>query len=239
MPLPPLRSLVDPVILATRPEAEGYYLSHARRFQRVLELLREHVECSSCLDIGAGPETRLLAREYPGARIDTLGTFRDTLYAPDENTRHIDFDLSKCGDRSTWPPGRGEYDLVVCMEVLEHLLVAPQSVLAFLASRLRPAGTILLSTPNGASLRNRLRWLGGRSPYALPVPGDAEHGHLREYTSLELRQAIEAGGLAVEFHSIENLYEFSGAKNRVIAGLSGLLPASFRGVHVFLLRARA
>ncbi len=239
MSLPPLRSLVDPALLATRPEAEGYYSSHARRFERVLELLRERVEFSSCLDIGAGPETPLLAREYPAARIDTLGTFRDTLYAPAENTGYIAFDLAKCADPSAWPPGRGAYDLVVCMEVLEHLLASPQSVLEFLASRLRPGGAILLSTPNGVSLRNRLRWLGGTSPYALPAPGQAEHGHLREYTSLELDQAIAASGLAVEFHSIENLYQFAGAKNRAIAGLSGLLPASFRGVHVFLLRARA
>ena len=236
MSLPALSSLADPDLLSTRPEAAGYFAANARRYERALELLRARVEFSSCLDIGAGPQTLLFAREFPTARIDTLGTYWDTLYASAGKSTHIPFDLTECANAVGWPADGVGYDLVVFMEVLEHLLVSPQSVFEFLVSRLRPGGTILFTTPNGARLRNRLLWLRGESPYFLPKTGEREHGHLREYTTQELDEAIRASGLAVERHSIENLYRFPGWKNRALARFSNCLPPSFRGIHVYLLK---
>ena len=236
MPLPPLSSIVDPALLATRPEADRYYAAHASRYLRALDLIRERVRFSACLDIGAGPQTRLLAREYPAARIDTLGTYHETLYAPDTNSEHVTFDLHECADPDHWPAREARYDLIVFMEVLEHLFVSPQRVFEFLHSMLRPGGAILCTTPNAARLGNRLLWARGVSPFHLPRPDGREHDHVREYTTAELREVAAPAGLTVEFHAVENLYAFSGWKNRALSALAGVLPASFRGIHVYLLR---
>ncbi len=61
------------------------------------------------------------------------------------------------------PFGDCEFDLVVCTEVLEHLLW-PQRLLAELNRLLLPGGNILLSVPNISSLSYRIAWALGRIP---------------------------------------------------------------------------
>ena len=55
------------------------------------------------------------------------------------------------------------YDVVVCFEVLEHLL-DPTAAVARISRVTREGGTALLSVPNAFSALNRIRMLVGRQP---------------------------------------------------------------------------
>ena len=63
------------------------------------------------------------------------------------------------------PTGLGRYDAVLCCEVLEHLLVAPEHLLAWLRAHLSERGVLVVQTPNAAALDRRMKLLAGRQPY--------------------------------------------------------------------------
>jgi hypothetical protein len=83
-------------------------------------------------------------------------------------------------------------------EVLEHLYTAPQLVLGFVKSLLRPNGFLILQTPNAASLPKRLKLFFGRHPYEKIRTDPRNPGHYREYTISELRALAEEFGFRVE-----------------------------------------
>jgi SAM-dependent methyltransferase len=81
------------------------------------------------------------------------------------------------------------YDLVLFVEVLEHLLVDPLVLFRAIYDRLRPDGRLLLTTPNMARLGNRWKLLTGRSikeAGRFPQDGTPGYGHVIEYTLDEL-----------------------------------------------------
>jgi SAM-dependent methyltransferase len=96
------------------------------------------------------------------------------------------------------------FDLVVYTDVIEHHSFSPKKVLMDSHRVLRPGGLILVTTPNHASIYNRLLLFAGRSvndgfesyfdaAANLPI----YPGHHREYTRRELRLALEKTGFVV------------------------------------------
>jgi 2-polyprenyl-3-methyl-5-hydroxy-6-metoxy-1,4-benzoquinol methylase len=84
------------------------------------------------------------------------------------------------------------FDLITLFEVLEHL-PQPHIVLQEIARLLRPGGLLVITVPNVANLRNRLRVLIGRSPHADDIeswfaPGF--YGHYREMTMDEVKRVL-------------------------------------------------
>ncbi len=80
-----------------------------------------------------------------------------------------------------WPVGNGSLDVVVMLDVLEHLS-NPVDVLRDVARTLRPGGGIVVTVP-------AIPWLFGDWDRAL--------GHFRRYTSRLLRQQATEAGLNV------------------------------------------
>jgi len=81
------------------------------------------------------------------------------------------------------------YDLVLFVEVLEHLLVDPLVLFRGIYDRLAPEGHLLLTTPNMARVGNRWRLLRGRTikeRERFPQDGSGGYGHVIEYTLDEL-----------------------------------------------------
>jgi 2-polyprenyl-3-methyl-5-hydroxy-6-metoxy-1,4-benzoquinol methylase len=87
-----------------------------------------------------------------------------------------------------------DYDMILFVEVLEHLLVNPLLLFREIRLHLRPGGRLFLTTPNVARLGNRYRLLLGRSIQErgrYPYDGTGVYGHVVEYTRAELDRILE------------------------------------------------
>jgi SAM-dependent methyltransferase len=103
------------------------------------------------------------------------------------------------------PFTEGSIDFVIFAEVLEHLKLAPVSVLRQLAALLRPGGRLLLTTPNIARLAHIEALAAGETilePFPADLPLDRDPTdcleHVREYSIRETVEAAEAAGLTVD-----------------------------------------
>ena len=92
----------------------------------------------------------------------------------------------------------GQFDVVICMAVIEHVPHTPRELLRTLASHVVPGGVLALDTPNIASYWNRKRLAAGLSIHqqidsqffcALPY-----EGHHREYTAAEMQWMLAQVG---------------------------------------------
>jgi predicted SAM-dependent methyltransferase len=221
--------------LAAELDADGrrYWGENRRRIvaavagaARLLTAPAGRAEPSRILDVAPALELPLLARTLPEARLSTLG-WADHRYRPADAGAHHPLDLNDTvtPDRC---PAPEPHDLVLLLEVIEHVHVSPLHVFRYLHDWVRPGGHLMVSTPNAAWLRHRWRLLCGRNPYELIREDARNPGHFRELTRRELCDYLERAGFRVTTVRIDNLYTFGSAAGRRFTRLSSLLPASFR-----------
>jgi 2-polyprenyl-3-methyl-5-hydroxy-6-metoxy-1,4-benzoquinol methylase len=128
------------------------------------------------------------------------------------------------------------YDVIVCGDVLEHL-VDPLDTLNGLLQSLRPNGRVLISVPNVAHLLIRLSLLAGRFDYF--DRGILDRTHLRFFTQRSVERLVSAAGLVITrrtatalpvyqvlphaWHGrvLEGLHEVSAAFSRLLPRLFG------------------
>lgn len=126
-------------------------------------------------------------------------------------------------ERDVWPFGDAAFDVVVCMELLEHLCYSPAHVLHEANRVLRPGGTLLLTTPNALNAETVVDVLRGRSygeHYSGYGPSDR---HNREYTRAEVDAVLRAANFepAVQALNVAG-YE---PRDRLARGLRALAAA--------------
>jgi SAM-dependent methyltransferase len=145
---------------------------------------------------------------------------------------HITFDLLNSDNVGSWPDC-GRFDLIVFSEVMEHLHIAPEFVLAFLGSLLEDGGVLLCTTPNAADIAKRVRLACGRNPYERLRLYSMNPGHIREYTRQELTKIAGSVGLRCIRHLYFDWPRSSGG-NRIKTACMRLVRAypSFRGTSV-------
>ncbi len=106
------------------------------------------------------------------------------------------FDAEK--DRFPYPDGY--FSTVLCCELLEHLVGDPMHMMIEINRVLKLGGTLVLTTPNIASLRAVAGVLQGFHPMLFPAyiqPGEGgkvDARHNREYTALEIKALLENSG---------------------------------------------
>jgi 2-polyprenyl-6-hydroxyphenyl methylase/3-demethylubiquinone-9 3-methyltransferase len=111
--------------------------------------VRTPLEGRTALDVGcgAGLLTEPLARL--GAKVTGLDATPELIEVAREHA-------AKAGLEIDYRPGdvqelEGQFDLITCMEVIEHV-ADPAAFVQALAKRLAPNGLLILSTPNRTSL---------------------------------------------------------------------------------------
>jgi SAM-dependent methyltransferase len=129
-----------------------------RKFERITSALREHLPCRSFLDAGCGDGRYLaaLAGRAPTERIagcDIAERILETARATAAQAG-VTPELARANVESL-PFGDGVFDLVLCTQVLEHVVDA-QAVLRELARVLEPGGTLLLSTDHTGNTVTRV-----------------------------------------------------------------------------------
>lgn len=221
-------------------EAKYYWQRHEPRYRYLaaaLEDLRRRMAVRRILDVGMSFEVPLLAGLFPDARVDCMGVYEDERFRPPRAYSFYNVDLNDAamaarplGD----PPPR--FDVIVFMEVLEHLIVPPELVLRFLGSLLSDGGHLVVTTPNAAWLKNRLKLLQGKNPFELLKPDRKNMGHIREYTKPELQAAITAAGLECVRFERRGLYRFNNPKDNLYSRAADLLHPSLRRTLVAICR---
>jgi SAM-dependent methyltransferase len=208
------------------PEAVYYWERHQPRFRYLMELvaeLRETHRLDRVLDIGMGFQTVMLSRLLPNSRVDCLGVYEDDRFRPAKEFTFYSADLNDLAvPNQTSCVVEAKFDLIVFMEVLEHLYTPPELVLAFLASRLNEGGVLILTTPNAAWLKNRLKLFLGKNPFELLKADRKNMGHIREYTKAELEKVLADVGLKKLKFERRGLYRFNNAKDNCYSRIAEL-----------------
>ena len=81
------------------------------------------------------------------------------------------------------------YDLVACLEVIEHIGCA-ESLFGEIYRLLKPRGYLVISTPNFAWIPNRVAYLLGKGPVNEGV-------HIRFFTKISLLKLLKVNGFSV------------------------------------------
>ena len=200
-------------------EGKLYAETHARRFYETLRFLPDLPPDARVLELGAVPYYfTILMQRFTEILPDTLSFFE---FEESEATKHTVWNMDT-GERyefdyravnieiDVFPFADNTYDLVLCCEILEHLLINPSHMLYETHRVLRPGGKILITTPNVLRWGNLWAMIRGANIY------DRYHGngiygrHNREYTPAEVAELLQTNGFQVE--RLETLNVYSGSR---------------------------
>jgi len=183
--------------------AAQYVSTHGVRFADILKTCQQFLPSPSALDIGRSELTAHLSGFYTNLQsmgIDPAeddGGHREVTAM--NHIPHITYNLLNSSNFNSWPRC-GPFDLIVFSEVIEHLHVAPEFVMALLQSLLSDQGVLVCTTPNASDLTKRVRMLLGQNPYERIRLYATNPGHIREYTGPELCGIAERAGLVCKKH---------------------------------------
>ena len=227
------------------PGLVDYLGTHWQRFLTTLETLRA-LSPKRVLDVGVFPPLvfeALMANLWPGVKMAGLweGPEPWSQHVKSRSDRLADFEITLSpanSERDRWPFETGAFDLVLGMEILEHLAVDPYFFFSEAARVLEPGGYILITTPNVTSHRGVWKVLNRLAPYSFGifVPTGGVYGrHNREYAPEE----VELLGYAAGFET-QQLFTADVYDDAIDPGTAELLVGrgdtlSLRGETIFYL----
>jgi len=182
----------------------SYLRLSAIRMVRVSRLLRRYLPATArVLDFGSYFGNFALMAAAEGFEVDALdsysaygGCLTSVVRLLQQRGVRVVESHNELADREGKRDGR--YDAVLLLGVIEHIAHTPRELLEGVDSLLKPAGMLIIDTPNLAYLYNRQRLAKGGSifcpiehQYFTAIPFE---GHHREYTIEELRWILKVLG---------------------------------------------
>jgi glycosyltransferase involved in cell wall biosynthesis/SAM-dependent methyltransferase len=143
-------------------------------------------------------------------------------------------------ERDRFPYPDEHFDVALCCELIEHLTEDPMHMLTELNRVLKWGGLIILTTPNIASAFSLGKALAGNSPYVYGeynLKSRADR-HSREYTPMDVRNALESAGFKVIKLFTKDLW--SGTDEGFLRWLDQTgVPRELRGDNIFAVGRKA
>lgn len=144
------------------------------------------------LDLGAG---------YGGLTKKLIEQGHTNIYACDKNPEYFRLKgliCSRCDlNHETLPYSANFFDMVVCTEVIEHL-ENPRHLVREIHRVLKAKGRVIISTPNGLSLRGRLSFLlRGYSSYCKKMYDGEESEHITLLSRYDLLRIFREMGFKI------------------------------------------
>jgi predicted SAM-dependent methyltransferase len=187
-------------------DQRAYLEPHLPRIVRTLSLVPpggdRAVELGSYAYMAAALHRVLGYQDVRGAYWSASpGRDRKTVGVQGQPDFLCDIDLFDA-ERHPFPYEDSSLDLVLCCELIEHLLRDPMHLMFECHRILREGGLLLLTTPNVVSFSSVACALHGwRNPQVFsvyPAPGKDDVPHVREYTVREISDLVAAAGFEVE-----------------------------------------
>lgn len=197
----------------------SYTVDRRKYVAIVSQIMKECSSGSKILSIGSGPcelEAILAKLGYDVTAIDDL---KDQWHLMGQNRERIKGFAEQMNVKLIIQSAEltqlkeNDFDVVLLIDIVEHLRRSPRELLNHAISYLKAGGTLLIQTPNSVSLVKRLRVLMGK-----PHQTNADffywnigeyRGHVREYSRSELEQIL----------SYENLTEINSKMTNFVTGL--------------------
>jgi len=181
----------------------GYLRCSVARVVRAHRALDRHVGAGArVLDFGSYFGNFALALAAAGYTVEAADSYRaygDAFTSCVRLMREAGIVVHDSGDSGEGLAGMaGRFDAVICAGVLEHIPHTPRVLLENVSRLLKPAGVLVIDTPNLAYLYHRLALAEGRTIFA-PIAGQFHtevpfEGHHREYTTAEVEWMLKAVG---------------------------------------------
>lgn len=154
------------------------------------------VQGYKALDVGCGDGARYGSRVHDSG-VEIHGVDISEVAVAAARERGIDAQIASLAD--PLPYANATFDVVICLEVLEHL-VDPSYVVRQMARVLKPGGFALISVPNTAfwATRVELMFTGRFNPRGSPVTQRASpwrDPHLRFFNFRSFEAMLTEGGL--------------------------------------------
>lgn len=204
------------MLIAARVDLEKYAWLHGRSAQLSLAMLARHVTMPTdrplrVLELGAAPyffsalvhrafgteltAVSVEAGSWPGEPVRRpRGTVRVALPAErGGRAAELAIDVRVFNiEKDPFPLPDDHYDVVLCMEVLEHLGYSPSHMLAESHRVLVPGGLMFITVPNFINLKRTVNML-LNVPTEFPYSGYGIYGrHQREFAPREVSALLEA-----------------------------------------------
>lgn len=150
---------------------------------------------STVLEIGIGPMSALVKKLTES---EVIGV--DLNDAQSALCNKFDIDLKICDIQAEQLPLEDEsVDMVLLLEVIEHLCIYPNNVLDDIYKKLKTGGYLVLSTVNFLRVASRIRVLLGKNPLVNYFERSKDgRNHIREFVPAEMAYYIEKSGFSVE-----------------------------------------
>ncbi len=193
----------------TTPDAAKYAESHITRLARTLEITPLGDASKRALEMGAYLQITPALRTQLG-----YGEVRGCYYGAAGRQEHRKVVSAAGGDfecivdlfdaeKDAFPYESAYFDTVLCCELIEHLFADPMHMMSEINRVLKPAGHVVITTPNIVSLRAISGVLQGYQPGLFPSyirpreDGQVDARHNREYTPREVSDLLANSGFEV------------------------------------------
>jgi len=157
----------------------------------------EGVFDKNVLDVGCGGGILSEALAKRGAKVSGIDMVQASLDVANlhklESGLNIDYQLSTAEDWAT--KHAGEYDVVCCLEMLEHV-PDPSAIVAACANLVKPQGKVIFSTINRNTKSYILAILAAE--YVLRMVPKGTHDHSKFITPYELKEMVDKTDLVAK-----------------------------------------
>jgi SAM-dependent methyltransferase len=205
----------------TATEGDRHYLEiHVPRIARSLTMVPPPRTSGRVLEMGAYMQMTPVLQCVLGYK-EVRGAYFGALGRSDEKAVTVGGkEVFRCvvdlfdAEKDVYPYPDGHFETVLACEIFEHMLHDPMHMLIEMHRVLEDDGVLFITTPNVASyfaVAQVIQQSGNPQLYSKYADPRGEYAHLeiphvREYTPLELQQALEAAGFEIENLSTELIY---------------------------------
>ena len=183
------------------PFGKGYVGDNLNKYIAIIsQIMKEYPPGSKFLSIGSGPcdlEAILSKLDYDITAIDDLNDHWHLIGKNRERIKNFakQMNIELIAQSAGSPLIKENYfDVVLLIDIIEHLHVSPRELLNYSISSLKTNGLLLIETPNTVALVNRLNVLFGKSNQVsanfIYWNIGEYRSHIREYTQSELKQIL-------------------------------------------------